>query len=133
MADLLSASPFPTPDARDRFTTGMADAAPDLEVLAQRVHRCRRCPRLVAGRESCAADPPKRFRGQRYWGRPLSGLGDPAATVLIAGLAPAAHGGNRTGRFFTGDRSGDWLFGSLQRTSFGHPTPRGGGARRPSP
>ena len=89
-----------------------------LRRLAAEIADCRRCPRLVAWREAVARVPPARFVGQRYWARPLPGWGEPDARVLLVGLAPAAHGGNRTGRIFTGDRSGDFLFGSLHRTGF---------------
>src|SRR5271154_5381057 len=77
--------------------------------------RCRRCPRLVAWREQVARERRAAFASETYWGRPLPGFGDRAARVLVLGLAPAAHGGNRTGRVFTGDRSGDWLFAALWR------------------
>jgi uracil-DNA glycosylase family 4 len=87
----------------------------DLPRVTNAIVRCRRCPRLVEWRERVARERAPRFADQTYWGRPVPGFGDPQARILIVGLAPAAHGGNRTGRIFTGDRSGDFLYGSLFR------------------
>ena len=87
-------------------------------MLAGEVADCRQCPRLVAWREQVAGERRAAFAHENYWGRPLPGFGDPSARVLLLGLAPAAHGANRTGRMFTGDRSGDFLFAALWRTGF---------------
>jgi uracil-DNA glycosylase family 4 len=109
---------IPNPNPAEDPLPGLLASLPDLDALNQVLIQCRRCPRLVAWREEVARVKRRAYRDWEYWGKPIPGFGDPQARLLIVGLAPAAHGGNRTGRVFTGDSSGDFLFAALYRAGF---------------